>query len=332
MFSVNVLSSGGIIPTYRCPAECRHCLYNCSKEMDEHYITPAQSEFLCETLYRLKCPSAHIGGGEPFLNVDGLVALLRSMKRYGIVLDYIETNAAWVTDDEDRVLRILERLLQEGVECIMVSVDPFHVEYIPLVKPLRLIRLCKQVGMQYFIWKEAFLRSLSKLDVNRTYTREEIEAKLGKEYIVKTAKNYGLGFNGRSLALAHEFMQRRPHTDFTNGQYGPCRELHAVTHFHADYNARFIPPGCTGLGVELSDLKNGVTMERYPVFCTLAENGIGGLFEYALRYGFKPHEKGYVSKCDLCFDIRYFLAHDARVEYSRDIYPIDFYIHGVGRD
>jgi len=56
----------------------------------------------------------------------------------------------------------------------------------------------------------------------------------------------------------------------------------------------------------------------------LFEKGITGLFEYvSSRYDFKPSD-GYMSKCDLCFDIRRYLVLDRGVA-SRDLQPKGFY-------
>ena len=126
------LYSGGIIANYQCPAACGHCLYGCSPEAQPGYIDEATAARLCEALRRMGCRGLHIGGGEPFLNVEGLAGLVKAINGSGIGLDYIETNAAWITDDDERNRRILSDVANAGGGCIMVSADPFHVEFVPL--------------------------------------------------------------------------------------------------------------------------------------------------------------------------------------------------------
>jgi len=124
--NIQRLSSGGIIANYRCPAACGHCLYGCSPQAEHGYMDEATAIKVCENLRRLGCRGVHIGGGEPFLSPDGLVDLIRIIRGGGLQLDYIETNAAWITEDNDNNRRILSSVVNAGGNCIMVSADPFH--------------------------------------------------------------------------------------------------------------------------------------------------------------------------------------------------------------
>ncbi len=320
MFSIKRVNSGGIIPVYRCPAACRHCLYNCSNHSNGDYCTKEQAESLCSSLESLGCGSAHVGGGEPFLNFERLLELLTCMGKHRIQVDYIETNAAWCakTLSDEKIIHMLSELKRRGASCLLISVDPFHVEFVPLAKPIRLINLCRKAGMDYFVWKEGYLRTLSGLDQEKTYSREELEAILGKDYILETAKQYGLTVNGRALKIAREFSERKPHLSFKNT--AACSCLLNVNHYHADLNGYFIPPGCTGLGVQLQDLKS-ILPERYPIFVTLASKGVWGLFEFAQGFGFEAATEGYVSQCDFCYELRKFLLPKA----YPDLYPLEYY-------
>ena len=58
--------------------------------MESGYIDESTAARLCEHLRRLGCRSLHIGGGEPFLNVAGLIALIKTILSSGISIDYIE--------------------------------------------------------------------------------------------------------------------------------------------------------------------------------------------------------------------------------------------------
>ena len=160
---MNRLSSGGIIANYKCPASCGHCLYGCSPSAEVGYITKDAAEKLCEQLRNLGCRSLHIGGGEAFLDVNGLIDLIKTIIGSGISLDYIETNAAWITKDDGRNRQILSDVLHAGGDCIMVSADPFHIEFIPFWQPQKLIRLLKQMGISHFIWQERYLPLLGEL-------------------------------------------------------------------------------------------------------------------------------------------------------------------------
>ena len=314
------LSSGGIIANYRCPASCGHCMYGCSPTSEAGYIDDSTAKKVCARLYSLGCRSVHIGGGEPFLNPGGLVKLIENIKDSGLRLDYIETNAAWITSDDDRNRKILSSVVRAGGGCIMVSADPFHVEFVPFWKTERLIRLFSEMNISNFVWQEKYLPVLRKLDPERTYKTEELSSIFGYDVAERCAREYGMGFNGRALNLLRKYGKKYP----VSSLLGSCPELYNTNHFHADYLNRYIPSGCTGMGILLEDVDSALDEKKYPVMARLLVGGVGALFEYAQKEGFIPAPEGYGSKCDLCFNIRKFFIKIDRAAYP-DLTPESYY-------
>ena len=319
------LSSGGIIANYKCPAACGHCLYGCSPDMEPGYIDETVAARLCEKLRSMGCHSLHIGGGEPFLNIKGLIRLIKTIQANGLEIDYIETNAAWITDDDDRNRQILRDVTDVGGDCIMVSADPFHIEFIPFWKPKKLIELLKETDTPHFIWQERYLTLLGKLDPKKTYDSKALCEAVGYDVILKCAGEYGMGFNGRALNLLRKYGKKMPLPNVTE----PCAELKRTSHFHVDFLGRYIPPGCTGLGILAEDLDKELDPAKYPVISRLLSGGVKCLLEYAKQRGYQPSPTGsmpdgYVSKCELCFDIRRFLIASDRQAHP-DLTPESFY-------
>lgn len=300
------LRAGGIIANYRCPAACGHCMYGSSPEAEPGYINEETALRVCARLRQLGCRGLHIGGGEPFLNVDGLIALIHAITESGIAIDYIETNAAWVTKDEERNIDILRRVLKAGGDTVMVSADPFHVGFIPFWKPKTLISLLRKTGAPHFIWQERYLPLLSRLDENRTYNGNELKQQCGYDVLARAAEEYGMGFNGRALNLIRPAAKKRQAGSFI--QNAPCGGLLNAGHFHADFLGRYVPPGCTGMGILVEDLGRALNAAEYPVLSRLYEGGTASLFNYALEKNYKPQADGYASQCDLCFSIRKYLS------------------------
>jgi hypothetical protein len=278
---------------------------------------------VCAVLRALGCRSLHIGGGEPFLDTDGLTATIRIIRESGIALDYIETNAAWITPDMDRNKRIL-RCVTAGGGCVMVSADPFHIEFIPFWKTKALVGLLRSEGVPYFIWQERYWGMLSKLDDQRTYTPVELAETLGFDAAGRCADEYGMGFNGRALNLIRNKpgVRRGDAESFTSGN--PCPNLQNAGHFHVDFLGRYIPPGCTGMGVLLEDLSKPLDVKKYPNLSRLLSGGTAGLLSYARSLGYSEPPEGYVSMCDVCFQIRKFL-HLNEPEAHPDITPAGYY-------
>jgi hypothetical protein len=301
---------------YRCNASCRHCLYACSPTRREGYISKDKISDLCRLLLNGNIGSVHIGGGEPFLDFQGLLTVIRSLSNAGIRLDYIETNAFWARDSS--CAEYLKLLQKENVEALCISIDPFHAEYVPWAYPIELARACDKQGMGYFLWKQDFIKVLSRLDSNALHTRPEIESALSPEYVKKTASAYGIRLGGRAVNIEEEYTKAQPAESFIDNE--PCKNLLATGHFHVDLEAYFITPGCTGLRLPLDELLTCIESSSYPVFEALYSGGIAALFELAGQHGFSPDKNGYVSKCNLCFHIRKQLASLGFSELDEDHY------------
>ncbi|MCL1878903.1 MAG: hypothetical protein FWF80_08590 [Defluviitaleaceae bacterium] len=315
------LSSGGIIANYKCPAACGHCLYGCSPDSDAGYIDEGTAANICKHLRRLGCRSLHIGGGEPFLSTDGLITLAKTIIKSGLHLDYIETNAAWITDDDDRNRQILTAVVNAGGEHIMVSADPFHVEFIPFWKPQKLVNLLRSMGIPHFIWQDRYFPLLEKLDPQKKYNPKELQDALGYDVIKKCAQEYGMKFNGRAFNLLRKFGSKKPVEDLL----APCPELRDTSHFHADLFGRYVPPGCIGVGIRIEDVGAELDPSQYPALPKLFEGGTSALLEYAQNLGYETEPTGYFSKCELCFSIRkYLITHHEQMH--PDLHPKSFYL------
>jgi hypothetical protein len=323
MLRVKILQHGGIMVNYQCNAACRHCLYSCSPSGKTGYVDEAAAKKICRLLLQGGCRSVHIGGGEPFLNFNGLVMMIRELNRTGINPDYIETNAFWAADLK-KAREYLECLLTEGINTLCISIDPFHAEYVPYGAPLDLAELCEKNGMGYFLWKQEFLSALSQLDPQKTHSRADMEKVLSKDYIFKTARLYGIGYGGRAVNIEVEMSLQQGSTFYSPDQLTagslPCNNLLSTGHFHVDKDCFFIPPRCTGIIIPLEEVVGGIPPKKYPAFEALYFGGISALLELALSHGFLPDDRGYPSKCNLCFYLRSFLSKKDFAELDRDHY------------
>jgi hypothetical protein len=301
---------------YRCTAACRHCLYACSPTREAGYITPETMRDVCRLLRVGACRSVHIGGGEPFLSIEGLIMVVRELRSAGIRVEYVETNGFWSAADQAR--DILKQLMLEGVDTLCVSLDPFHAEYLAYGFPLRLTRLCGEVGMHYFLWKEQYLSSLMRLSSHEKHSRAKMEAQLSPTYIRDTARSYGVTFGGRAVAIEQEYGNSFPYNELVDDT--PCRDLLSTGHFHVDMHGYFIPPGCTGLRLPLAEVVSNIQDGKYPAFEALYQGGVAALLRLARERGVEPDEAGYTSKCNLCFHIRHALAWQGFAELDAEHY------------
>ena len=303
--TIERLRHGGIMTNYQCNAACRHCLYACSPERSGGYITSQKAKEICDLLRDGGCASVHIGGGEPFLDIDGLVMLLQTARNAGITVAYVETNAFWV-EDESRAAKYLRAIKAAGADTLCISLDPFHAEYVPAALPVKLADVCRRVGFGYFLWQDKYRRLLSRLDApHKAQTRAQLERQLSPDYILETAQSYGLGMGGRALSIEAEYGTPWPLIDIIKKR--PCRNLLSSGHFHVDLYGRYVPPGCTGIAIPLAEAMNGVPYGKYPAFDALVEGGVEALLDLAQGLGFMV-EADYTSACALCFHVRHWLS------------------------
>jgi len=271
----------------------------------EGYMSQADMDAVCATLRTGGCRSVHIGGGEPFMDFEGLLCLLKTAHNHGIVVEYVETNGYWATD-EDKVKSYLQALTDAGADTLCISVDPFHAEYVPYARPVRLAELCGRYGFGCFLWQQRFLPMLSGVDATKAHSREALDAAV-PDYVLKTAQAYGLRYGGRAINIEAEYMPVKPLEKLMAAK-SPCRELLSTNHFHVDMYGRFIPPGCTGIAIPLDEMITGLEPGKYPAFEALISGGVAALVAFAQKKGFCPNSLGYTSACAMCFHVRHFLS------------------------
>ena len=308
MLTTERLMHGGVMANYRCTAACRHCLYACSPERTDGYITEETAGEVAELLRSAGCRSVHIGGGEPFLDFDGLIKLVRILTETGIRVEYIETNAYWAPDSK-KCEKYLRELQRAGADALCISVDPFHAEYIPVELPLSLAGMCQRTGYGFFLWQDRYLSVMSRLDRSKLYARDDMEKLISPRYLLETAKSYGIHYGGRAVCIEAEYLPCKPVSAVINNK--PCRSLVSGGHFHVDMYGRYIPPGCTGIAIPLNEAVNCIPEGKYPVYEALLSGGVKNLLEYAAARGFTANEDGYPSGCNLCFFIRHWLCENA---------------------
>jgi len=274
---------------------------------------------LFATSKRFGCSGVHIGGGEPFLNFQGLLEVLRVARDQGIYIEYIETNSSWYKSLDDAAGK-LEQVRELGVGTLLISVSPFHLEYIPFKKVQGVVEACRKVGINRFLWTETFYHLFKRLDPSRRYSLEALEAELGVP-LKKLIGSYWLHPGGRALETF--FKGEMKASEVVAFNPGGCKELADTSHFHLDLYGNYVPGLCAGLSIWYEDLGKELDVAKYPVISTLYSRGVGGLLEYAQDLGFKPKDDGYGSKCSLCFEIRKFLS--SKKKDSPELNPVWHY-------
>lgn len=316
------LSSGGLITNYYCTSRCAHCLYCCSPRWEKRYIDGTTARLNLEKIRALGCPAVHVGGGEPFLDRQGLLRVLEVARETGVRIDYVETNSSWYQDLDSAVAR-LQELKARGLETLLVSISPFHNEYIPFQKVKGVIEACRVTRMAAFPWVSDFYRELDAFDPAITHRLAEYGERFGADYLRRIPARYWIHFGGRAVRTFAPILETYDCDAILSRDRRGCRELQNVTHFHLDLFGNYIPGLCSGLAFLRDDLGAPLTADKYPLLARLHEAGINGLFEMGREQGFEA-SGSYLSKCHLCLDIRRYLVLDRKLAFP-ELAPLGFY-------
>ena len=323
VFNIDSLQSGGLITNYYCSSRCGHCLYGCSPEWEKHYIDEETTRKTFEIIKHLGCHTVHVGGGEPFLNMEGLQMVLRVANKTNMTVAYVETNSSWCHDD-DAAVDLLAALKRQGLSTLLVSISPFHNEYIPFSRVKAVARACKRAGISVFPWISDFYSEIDTFDDKKTHKMTDYERRFGPDYLKKLPSRYWIHLGGRALkTFGSVFAKKDVETVLSLHKKG-CRELQDVSHFHLDLFGNYVPGLCSGLAVRREDLGTPIDPNAYPLLTALYNSGVGALFQIASKeYGFQPSD-GYISKCHLCYDIRRFLVQEKGLV-SQELQPVALY-------
>ena len=138
------------ILTDHCTGRCRHCsaadMVNHPRKASHAPVEAsiAAIRFLAET-YDMQ--SVMTFGGEPLLYPEAACAIHRAAKEAGIPCRQLITNG-FFTQDEGRIRVVAQALADAGVNDLLISVDAFHQETIPLA-PVRAFALAvKAAGVE----------------------------------------------------------------------------------------------------------------------------------------------------------------------------------------
>jgi len=328
--------SGGVMLSYKCSAECKHCMYLCSPRWSADWISEDNLQRGLSQLAGKIIPSPygadrislshglHFSGGEPFLNFNLLVKAVEMADELNIPSLFAETNCCWCKDDKTTREK-LKILKNKGMRGILISVNPFYAEYVPFEMTERCIRICSDIfGNNVAVYQYEYYRLFKMLGIKETISIEKFLELTRNQYFFDRVEMF---FMGRATYnLKHLFPTNSAESFFTMPCYPP---IIRNWHNHFDNYGNFMPGFCGGITLgnwyELDDiLENGIDLNKYSVLGYLVNNDMKGLFRFAVESGYTESLDGYLSKCDLCLDLRKHLVKQGDFD---ELKPKEFYTH-----
>ena len=119
------------VVTYACTGKCKHCSEgtheSCGERIDPGIASDAVRKIVAE--YGIKTVMTF--GGEPLLYPDAVYAIMNTAKELGVEKRQVITNG-YFSNDPDNISKVAKKLSECGVNDLLLSVDAFHQETIPL--------------------------------------------------------------------------------------------------------------------------------------------------------------------------------------------------------
>jgi len=326
--------SGGILLSYRCTSECRHCMYACSPRWTDDWISQDNLQRVLIQLSGRILPSPsgsdrigvnyglHFTGGEPFLNFDLLVNAVQMAHDLAIPSTFVETNAFWCIDDQITREK-LTKLKDAGLHGILVSVNPFILEQVPFERTERAIRIGRGIFHgNVMTYQEFFYSQFNTLGIRDALPFEQYVQRAEPRSLLENVELLPMG--RAAYELSHLYQKYPAQLFFRES----CREeLTRGWHVHVDNYCNYMTGYCGGISLgdarDIASICQGVDLDERPVVGALVTD-LKTLVELGVKeFGYKTRDEGYISKCHLCLDVRKHMAQKA--DEFKELRPREFY-------
>ena len=158
------------VVTYACTGRCKHCSEedhtSCGERIDPQIAADVVRKIAAE--YDIKTVMTF--GGEPLLYPDAVYAIMTAAKELNIPKCQIITNG-YFSKNADKMADVAQRLAACGVNDLLLSVDVFHQETIPLDVVKQFAADAKACGIPIRL-QPAWLRSATDDNPYNSKTRE----------------------------------------------------------------------------------------------------------------------------------------------------------------
>ncbi len=199
------------VVTYACTGRCKHCSEgdhpSCGERIDPGIAADAVRKIAAE--YDIQTVMTF--GGEPLLYPDAVYAIMTAANELNIPKRQVITNG-YFSKNADKIREVSERLAACGVNDLLLSVDAFHQETIPLDVVKQFAAEAEKCGIPIRL-QPAWLRSATDDNPYNRKTREILNSFVDMDI---TANEGNIIFpEGNALKyLAEYFMDSLPENPY----------------------------------------------------------------------------------------------------------------------
>ena len=207
------------VVTYACTGQCKHCSEGehslCGERIDAQIAADAVKKVAGE--YDVQTVMTF--GGEPLLYADTVYAVMDTARRLNIPKRQIITNG-YFSKSEEKIRHVAHRLAECGVNDLLLSVDAFHQETIPLEPVMQFAKEVKSWGVPIRL-QPAWLVSVDDDNPYNIQTRRILECFDGMD-IPHSEGNVVFPEGNALKYFAEYFGQSRPENPYIEDPRNIC--------------------------------------------------------------------------------------------------------------
>lgn len=200
------------VVTYACTGRCKHCSEGdhalCGERIDPQIAADAVRKIAAE--YEIETVMTFVG--EPLVYADAVYSIMSIAKELNIPKRQVITNG-YFSKNAEKIREVAEQLATCGVNDLLLSVDVFHQETIPLDVVKRFALEARKCGIPIRLQPAWLVRVSDDNPYNRK-TREILDSFCGMGFSVSDGNVIFPEGNARKH-LAEYFTDKLPENPYT---------------------------------------------------------------------------------------------------------------------
>ena len=290
--------------TRKCNSQCIHCQADASPLRKGVMRVKDAYNYLAEATAVSDLESFMIFGGEPMLYPKRAIAIFNKASQFRIPKIDMITNGIW-GKNKATAEKLAMKLKTAGLNTINISVDAFHLQFIPLKYPRNAALASLKADIENITWNVALIESINS---SNKYDKKTAQILKTLQPIEIDANTFKIVPAGRAIQNLRQYFQ--PTT-----LYGPCEQEPLEGNTLTNPESICIEPSgsadiCWSLPIgnakstPLRQLITEYDWRRNPITRILVEEGPTGLLKLPEARDYQFREEQYIDKCHLCTEMR----------------------------
>lgn len=288
--------------TNSCTSNCKHCSVGINKGSDKLDKYKAANA-LIELSKEFQIESVMTFGGEPLLFFDTTFTIHKTAKDYGIPVRQIITNGYFTNDDKIRKCAI--ELEESGINDVLLSVDCFHQEYVPVDKVYEFAKCLKNVYKGRIRLHPAWVVNEHHNNPYNSKTKEYLA--YFNDIGMECSSGNNIFPEGNAIIYLADYFTKKPiDINFKCGDAPYTDDLECISGITISPNGDVGVCSFTIGNINKNDILDilaDYNPRENPYSNALLSSGIKGLIEYAEGKGKMIDISKYYTPCHICRDI-----------------------------